>query len=177
MKFREAFFIMLFAVCAGIFQATVSPFLPEPWASFQPVILLLLSWILRNRQKQAMLFAVIAGFFLDIYSPSMGSIAMVRFLVLAVVLFLISKRILTNQSLYAAIGLDISARGSDWLMQAVYSVLTGFFSGAHVFRFPSFGRTLSSFAWDVGIIILVFLIRALFARRFVLPSMRPKSYG
>lgn len=177
MDIRGNVIVVLLALAVGIFQSTFSTFLPSPWSSFQPAILILVAFTLRDRLPRAILFAAVAGFVADALSAGDGSASVIRFVCLAVVLSAIAKTTLTNQSLFATLALVVSARIMDWMMQAFISSVALLFRADPGPRFPSIAGVGGFVVWDAGVVLFVFLIRVILTRRFAIFSFRGKSYG
>jgi cell shape-determining protein MreD len=178
MRAIEAGGIVVAAVCAGLFQAAFSTFLPMPWAAFQPAILIIVFLTLRGGLQKAMLFGVVCGFVIDAFTPGVVGFALFRFIFVALMLSAFATGLLTNRSLFASLALNASAHIADAILGICFVFFASLVMKDVRFVFPSVVNMTMTFAWDTGVIILAYLARLAFAKRFVLfSSSKRQRYG
>ncbi len=174
----EAVGISVVAIGIGLFQSVFSSFLPMPWAAFQPALLIVVYLTLRGGLQKALLFSVLCGFLADAFTPGIGGFFLFRYLLVTLMLSALATGLLTNRSLLASLTLNVSAHLVDWLLLIVFLLgATLFVKDAH-FIMPSVTVVAVTFAWDAGIIVIAYLLRALFGKRFVFfANAKRNRYG
>ncbi len=105
------------------------------------------------------IYALILGFLLDLYSPSIFGVNVVCFLLTLYLVYLISRKLLTNKSLYSLMGLVLSA--TIFLFLAFYLVqVSNIFIETKDFSLIK-GFTLvniNNFAWQLILNLVLTLV-------------------
>jgi hypothetical protein len=177
MRPRAWFLVLALGVIAALYEATVATFLPFPWSAWKPVVFLVSFSIVREAPRRALIYAVVCGILLDAFSVGGSSLMLIRLLVLAVVLWIMSERVLTNHSFYAAVALAFFARV---LMQILLFAVQGFMrlKNPSVLLSTDWAAIMMTGVWDTVAIGFFFIIHAFVSRRFVTVSpLKQDRYG
>lgn len=165
MTIRNALSVVAGSAAVSIFDATFSTFLPAPWSSFHPSLLLVSLFIIRESPQLAILSAVVSGMFLDAFSFSQ-TFALARLLVVSGALWFFTRRVLTNHSVYAALAIVFAARAIDQLLRAlVQSAMHA--KAPSLLVAPMWQMMWTSGLWDAAIVCMLFTIQAFLHRRFL----------
>lgn len=173
MNIRSWIYIVFTAVFCALLEATFLTLLPSPWREFHPLLDIIILLIVLNRVQGACVYAGIAGFLIDSLRVEGGALAVMRYVLLALAISVVSKTILTNRSLYVTTALVIVARCLDRMWLWIANLLSVPFLHEMVARQPwtSFFITI---VWDVCLLSIIFLTLNVFTRYFVVtaPSAR-----
>lgn len=177
MTWREWLAVILLGPLVAVYEATFSTFVPSFWSALHPVLFCIIISLLRERPWRALAFAALCGGILDAFSIGSMGYAFFELLLITLILWFFSRRVLTNHSLYAGMALVILARGLSALMfMLVRSVER--LKDSSLFITPDWSFFLRSSVWDVVLIGGFFLINLLLSRKFVtLMSATPNRYG
>lgn len=173
MSIRRWLYIVIAAIFCALLEATFLTLLPSPWREFHPLLDIIILLIVLNRVQSACVYAGIAGFLMDSLRVEGGALAIMRYVLLALAISVISKTILTNRSLYVTTALVIMARCLDRLWLWIANLLSVPFLHEVVAR-QSWQSFFITIVWDVGLLSIVFLALNVFTRYFVVtaPSAR-----
>lgn len=163
---RDWIVSILVGVLAGLLEATFLTFLPSPWSSIHPILLLVVVFVIRERPRKAVAVAATASVLLDAFVVEGYPVALFRLVLVTALLHLFARRVLTNHSFYSAIALVFFARGIDHFFRISAHLLTRFHSPALAFL-SAWSSIWREIAWDVVLIGAFFIIRTLISRRFV----------
>lgn len=171
MKRRRWVLVGIAALGVGLLQASFFSILPTPWRELQPVLPFATILVVLHRPRAALVFAAIAGFAVDLFSPGASRFAYAEYLLIAAAVAFLSETVLTNRSVYAAAALAAVARGLSRLwdvgVSAVSAVL--FKTAAPFEPAVSFLITLG---WDLAVVATLFFLLAHFTRRFLITVSR-----
>jgi hypothetical protein len=152
----------LLGLLAGLWCAVVLPFLPDVWA-FSPLLPLIVLTLVGSKLSRALIIALIGAATLDLYRPLSGDWAVVRWLLITLLLYVMGKRLLSNRSVYAVVGLIVTGRILDVLStQALASLLWWSVPARSAIVSMRLGATVF---WDLILAIVGFIILAVFTGR------------
>lgn len=164
----------MLAIGAGLFEATAVTLWPSPWKMIQPLIPIVIFLLLLERDWMAFWILLLGGLCLDLFSFGDPMLHIIRFQVIFLVLWLLARRVITNRSIYAALGLALVARLLDGLTLEVLSVVRVFF------HLPSFSVVWSMypriFVWDILMLGITFGIFSRLTRRLSVFIRSPQTY-
>ncbi|MFA5935366.1 MAG: hypothetical protein WC787_00705 [Patescibacteria group bacterium] len=175
MSTRGWIIVVISAFVAAMLEASFLPFLPSPWREIRPVLQIAVIFVVLNSPRGALVYAGIAGLLLDIFRLDSGTFAFGRLIAVTLLMILLSDTVLTNRSVYATVALSLVARFADriwlWIVHAI---------GTNIFRMDIRIEPLTSLflsiAWDIGLISLVFVLLAVFTRRFMVTAPRSRRF-
>ena len=159
--------IVLLAVLFGLFETSVSVFLPSPWSEIRPLLGIAILLVSLGKRNYAIIFGVVGGFVIDLFLMQDGLFAVGRMLVVVLLAALLSQTVLTNRSVYATTVLVIVARFIErlWVVVGNGLLVLLFHSSSHSLSLKSI---LYVMAWDIVFVSLLFLIIASFTKRLLM---------
>ncbi|HEU0050834.1 MAG TPA: hypothetical protein VFQ60_02130 [Patescibacteria group bacterium] len=120
---RQTILAIILGILAGLWEITVQPFLPARLA-ICPILPITILYLVSQNAKNAYAFALSGAVFLDLFSARPFDAALLRYAVIIALLNFIASRLLTNRSLYAALGLTIAGRileqASGWIIGTLF---------------------------------------------------------
>lgn len=159
------FFTVLIAVLFGLWDATIAPWFPGLLATVTfslPFVTVLATF---SREERAITAAIASGIMLDIFLPSNAGFVSVRYLIIAMFIFLLQQRLFTNRSLIAVSVLGAIACVSDRLLLLVFTQLQHLLGRTVIPEASS--PLLAEVAWIVFVMAITFLLFAAFSKRFL----------
>ncbi len=150
----------------GLYQSTIATFLPHPYADIDMALLVIVYLLFRQRLQEPYVVAIFSGVVMDVFAPDVAEVAWLKYLLIATLLYLISKRLLTNFSIYSVVALGVCAQLVSWLWQAALSVVFSQLS-LHLRdtgTWSQFGRTLFA---TIICLSAMFYLDAFITRRFM----------
>ncbi|MBP9864562.1 hypothetical protein KBC54_03895 [Patescibacteria group bacterium] len=153
-------------IVLGLYESTIATFLSPTMGGIDLVLLTVVYLTFRQRIYQSAAVAIAAGTVIDMFSPDAPEIAWLKYLVIILVLFFVSKQFLTNYSIYSVIALMGVGQIVAWIWRASLSVIFASLS-LHLEDGSTWSQFLRVGAIDVVCIGGIFVIDALLSKRFV----------
>jgi hypothetical protein len=174
---RSWILLLVASLLAALLEVSFFSFLPTPWREIRPVLQVIVLLVVLNSPRGAFVAAGVSGLLIDVFATDSGTFAFGRLIVVAFIATILSETVLTNRSLYATAGLALVARAMDRLLLFLTKEVAG-----RIFQLDIRLEPLSSFfktiAWDIGLLAVVFIVLALFTRRFLVTVSRSRErYG
>ncbi len=119
---RSLCLVFLLGVLLGCLEVSVIPFFSNGWNLFRVILPALVLLVFVEETQDAIVLAIGSGIVLDLFSVGGGSFAIARLLLIVFALQFLGKTLLTNQSLYTALAMALSA--------GLIDVAWRFFAGA-----------------------------------------------
>ncbi len=150
---------------AGLFEVSVTPFLPS-WAGVRPLLPLITLLLVSTKRSRVAVALLCGALVFEAYRVSTIDLPIVRLALVVFCMDLAARQFLTNRSVYATVALAWFGRLLDFFSFWLLSVLL-FFLG--IVEAPHFWQELPlwTLAWDAGLVCIGFFGIALFSRRFL----------
>lgn len=161
------------ALAGGIYEATFLGSAPFPFYYIRPVLPLCVMLFMLNRRSAAYVTAFLAGSVIDLLSATASGWVIGRWLIVLLVVDVLSERVTTNRSLYAAMALVVMARVLDRVLWQLLSWVS-FYIIRQPIPIDSWRSLVGILMVDMLITILVFVSVTFFTRRFVI-SVNPRK--
>ena len=168
-------FVFAASIVVGLAQVCFFSLLPTPWREFQPVLPIAAIFLILNRSTAAIVFAGIAGFVVDMFSPGFSKFVAAEYILIVIALVFILQKVLTNRSVYVMATLVVIGR----IFSMIWEVVAAFASNLLFKTSLSYGSAqtfLISCLWDVAFVAILFFIIARFTRRFLIPVIQSGAY-
>ena len=163
MWFRRLLPVLL-GIAAGLFDLSITPWLPGPLAAMTGTLPLVVLLALFSSPKRALIGAVFAGITVDALLPT-ASFATLRALAVVGSILLVSRIYLTNRTLVGSLALGLVGLAADRLALMVLAAVRGFSRTPFIPELaPPWFPSLIWLELCVGIAFFVF---AAFTRRFL----------
>lgn len=166
MTARSAIGWSVIGLILGLYESTVATFLPVPFSRIDVVLLLVVYLMFRQRVYASYVVAVFAGVVLDVFAPDIAEGTWLKYILIAVLLLLISKRFLTNYSMYSVVALTGLAQVVAWMWRAVLGVIFPVLS-LHLGELHAWNQFGHILFIDFMCVCLLFLIDTFVSKRFV----------
>ncbi|MEI7512459.1 MAG: hypothetical protein WCK01_03300 [Candidatus Uhrbacteria bacterium] len=154
----------LAGLMAGLFEVAVSPFLPY-WADIRPLIPLVAILTVTSSRSRSYTALAVGSLVIEAYAISSPDAPLFRYLVVAILMDVVARRLLTNRSVYATAALAVFGGLIAWLLSLIVSgtaIALGFADGPWSPQlFPLF-----TLIWDIGLTSVAFISVAAFTGRF-----------
>lgn len=165
----------LAAALLGIVQAAFVSALPDAWASVSLPVILIVTYVMAFRDRNAFLAALGAGLTMDALSSlPTGSHTVTLLVVTAATIFLFT-RIFSHRSWSGTVGLNVAAYTLSNVMLAVFGAIRASFNGIEHVWIPTasgfqafFGSLLMHTVAVIVLLVLMGLARRALTRRFIL---------
>lgn len=173
---RTKWIVIIFAaVFAGLFQATFFSLLPQPYREIQPVLILCVLGVALNRSDAALVFAVISGLMIDLFTVGGGFLAFAEQAIVISAITTIADKVLTNRSVYSAAALLLSARFMSYVWFSSMSFFSRLLFKTQIMVQP-IHSLLVTMLWDAVLMSAIFMMLAFFTRRFLVSIARFDTY-
>ncbi len=172
---RRWVIVIAASIIVGLAQVCFFSILPTPWREFQPVLPIAAVFLILNRSNAAMVFAGIAGFVLDLFSPGFYKFAVAEYILITLALIFILETVLTNRSVYVMATLVVIGR----TLSIIWEVTAAFASNLFFKSSLSYGSVQAFFIsclWDIAFVAILFFMIARFTRRFLIPVIQSGAY-
>jgi cell shape-determining protein MreD len=166
---------ILAAAGFGLWDAAIASWFPEPLTAVKfglPFVVILSVFF---RQERAVTAAIACGVVMDVFLPSNAGFVSVRYVLIALALYVIRQHILTNRSLIGVAALGALAVCMNRLLLMTAEALQTLLGRSVIPEAspPFWAESL----WMLLAVVSVFLVLAAFGRRFLpLVSMKERGY-
>lgn len=161
------------ALAAGVYESAFVSSAPWPVYFFRPVLPACVMLFLLNRRTAAYVTAALAGGVISLLSAAPSGWILGRWMIVLLIIDVLSERVATNRSLYAALALVVVARVFDRLLWQIFS----WFSLVILHQaspIESWAHLLWVTSVDMLLAALVFIAITLFTKRFVI-AINPRK--
>ena len=150
----------------GLYQSTIATFLPISYGRIDVALLAVVYLVFRQRKYEPFVVAMFSGVVMDLFAPDVAEVVWLKYLCVAILLLLISKRFLTNFSIYSVVAMGSCAQIFSWFWRAGLSLIFPQL-GLHLREsetWHQFGRTLVTVVICISVL---FYIDAFITKRFM----------
>lgn len=161
------------ALAGGVYESAFLGSAPFPFYYIHPVLPICVMLFMLNRRPAAYVTAYLAGCVIDLMSATSTGWVIGRWLIILLIVDVLSERVTTNRSLYAAVALVVLARVLDRVLWQL-SAWANFYVIRQSVPIDRWESLIGVLLIDVMIACIVFMSVTFFTKRFVI-SIDPRK--